>query len=192
MNDDELTTAVMTTVADVHMTTPTEHIVRRSRVIRTRRRIPGLAAAMAAATAAVLAVTALLPGHHSASHQPGIQLTAWTVVKRADGTVYVRINQLRNPAGLQRKLRADGVPASVIFGNPAGGQPGPCQSYGGDPELLSKVVTPSMAPGQPRGHAIVMTIHPSALPTGAGVQIITNLSNVGFHLVRTSQGCTGS
>ena len=125
MNDDELITAVKESVTDVHMTIPAEQIVSRSRAIRARRRIPGLAAGMAVVAAAVLAVTALLPGH-SATVQPGIHLTAWTVVKHADGTVYVRINQLRDPAGLQRKLRADGVPASVTF---IGQQNPACQPY---------------------------------------------------------------
>ena len=49
----------------------------------------------AVAAATVFAVTALLPGH-SASPQPGIHLTAWTVVKHADGTVYVTIRELRD------------------------------------------------------------------------------------------------
>ena len=56
--------------------------------------------AAALTTAAVLALIALLPGHSAALH-PGIHLSAWTVVKHADGTVYVRINQLRDPAGVQ-------------------------------------------------------------------------------------------
>jgi hypothetical protein len=191
MNDDDVIAVVRDSFTDVHSDTPVERIVTRSRAVRARRRIPGLAAALAVAAAAVFAVTALLPGHPT-SPQPGIQLAAWTVVKHADGTIHVTIRELRDPSGLQRKLRADGVPASVIFGDPANAQPNPCQSYGGDPELLQKAVTPSMAPGQPQGNGILMTIHPSALPNGAGLQIITNLSNVGFHLVITSRGCTGS
>ncbi len=34
---------------------------------------------------------------------------------RADGTIAVTIRELRDPAGLQSRLRADGVPASVSF-----------------------------------------------------------------------------
>ena len=118
-------------------------------------------------------------------------MTAWTVVKHADGTVYVRINQLRDPAGLQRKLRADGVPASVVFGDPPNVQPEPCQWYHGNHAGLLPKVVPSIAPGP--GHAI-LAIRPSALPAGAGVQIITptNLSRIGVRLVATDQGCTGS
>jgi hypothetical protein len=191
MNDHDLITAVRDSFTDVHSATPVERIMSRSRAIRNRHRIPGLAAATAVVAAAAFAATALLTGQ-SARPGPGINLTAWTVVKHADGTVYVTIRELRDPAGLQRTLRADGVPASVIFGDPANAQPNPCQSYGGDPPLLSRVVRPSMAPGQPQGHAVVMAIHPSALPASAGIQIITNLSDIGFHLVITSQGCTGS
>ncbi len=190
MNDHDLITAVRDSFTDVHSHTPVEQIVRRSRAVRARRGVPVLTAAVAVVAAAGLAVTWLLPGH-SATVQPGIHLTAWTVVKHADGTVYVRINQLRDPGGLQRKLRADGVPASVVFGNPMNVQQKPCQWYHGNVSGLLPKVVPSIAPGP--GHAI-LAIRPSALPPGAGVQIITmtNLSRIGVRLVSTSQGCTGS
>ncbi|HLY50825.1 MAG TPA: hypothetical protein VKR21_16675 [Solirubrobacteraceae bacterium] len=164
------------------MNVPVEEIIHRGRVVRARRRafrlIP-LAAAM------FVAIALLASSHPSNRSDQGIHLAAWTVVKHTDGTVAVTIRELRDPAGLQRKLRADGVPASVIFGN----QSNPCQSYG-HPELLSNVVTPSTAPGQPQGAAIVMVLHPSALPSAAGVQIITNQTRVGIHLVSASHGCT--
>ena len=65
MNDDDLITAVRDSFTDVHSATPVERIVSRSRAVRARRRIPGLAAALAATAAAVLAVTALLPAHQA-------------------------------------------------------------------------------------------------------------------------------
>jgi hypothetical protein len=191
MNDADLLTAIREQRTTVPMTVPVEQVIRRGRAVRTRRRIPAVAAAVAVLATAVAAVTALLPSSHPGSHQPGIQLAAWTVAKHADGTVEVTIRQLRDPAGLQRTLRADGVPASVIFGNQPNAQPNPCQSYG-HPELLPTVITPSAAPGRPHGQAIVMAIHPSALPGSAGVQIITSQARVGVHLVTVSQGCTGS
>jgi hypothetical protein len=43
----------------------------------------------------------------------GIRLDAWTVTKGSDGTVNVTIRQLLDAAGVQRALRADGVPARV-------------------------------------------------------------------------------
>ena len=132
-----------------------------------------------------VAVAALLP----ASHQPTAQLAAWTVVRQADGTVSVTIRDLRNPAGLQRKLRADGVPASVTFF----GQPGPrsCQGYPADTALINKVFTVQQA-----GRFPVMIIHPSALPGDAGVQINPPVQQhtirVAIGLVHASPQCTGS
>jgi hypothetical protein len=184
MNDDELLTRVREQRTKIAMTVPVEQIIRRGRVLRTRRRASGVAILATATFAAI----ALLASNHPS--RQGIELTAWTVVKHTNGTVGVTIRELRDPAGLQRKLRADGVPASVIFGDQPNVQPNPCQSYG-HPDLLSKVVTPSTAPGQPQGVAIVMVIHPSALPSTAGVQIITNQTRLGVHLVTTSHECTG-
>jgi len=135
MNDSELITAVRQSVTGVHMHVPTEQIVGRSRTIRARRRIPGAAGALAVMAGVAVAVAALLP----ASHQPTAQLAAWTVVRQADGTVSVTIRELRNPVGLQRRLRADGVPASVtFFGQRA---PRSCQGYPADTALINKVFT---------------------------------------------------
>lgn len=84
--------------------------------------------------------------------------------------------ELRDPAGLQRTLRADGVPASVTF---IGQQNPACQPYpppGNPPSSLrhppfggplSKVLGSPFS--NPPGDAMV--IHPSALPSGAGLQI---------------------
>jgi len=169
---------------------------------RTLRR-PGWLAAGAAGAAAVaaglgLAVAALVPGSGSS---PGTaQLTAWTVTKLADGNVSVTIRQLKDPAGLQARLRADGVPASVTF---ASQQIPACRPYpGGTPgapprgtPLLDRVFpTPYHGRRGLPNHAgrarsivadgrsnrlglapdtAVIVIHPSALPGNAGVQIAT-------------------
>jgi hypothetical protein len=111
MNDDELMTTVRESFTGVHSATPVDQIVQRSRAVRARRLMPGISAALAVAIGAILAVSLLTP----ASHQPAASLAAWTVAKQADGTVRVIVREFRDPAGLQRTLRADGVPASVIF-----------------------------------------------------------------------------
>ena len=49
------------------------------------------------------------------SSAPSARLAAWTVTRQADGDITVTVNELRDPAGLQRTLRADGVPASVTL-----------------------------------------------------------------------------
>jgi hypothetical protein len=162
MNDDTLITAVREPFTGVHMNIPVEQIVSRGRAVRARRRIPGMAGALAVAAGAALAVTALLP----AGHQPGIRLAAWTVARQADGTVHVTIRQLRDPVGLQRQLRADGVPASVTF---FGQQNPSCRDYpAASPGLTRRVISPYQ--GNSRRDT-VLVIHPSALPDDAGVQI---------------------
>jgi hypothetical protein len=200
MNDDELITAVKESVTSVHMDVPAEQIESRSRAIRARRRIPGLAGGLALAAGAALAVTTLLPASHQPSHPAPARLAAWTVVKQADGNIRVTVRELRDPAGLQRTLRADGVPASVTFI----GQPNPaCHGHtgGGDQsqrrQLLKHVYTPR--PGNNKVKVVV--IHPSGLPSGAGVLIAagspTRASHAGstaltLGLVHASPQCTGS
>jgi len=205
MNDDELMTTVRESFTDVHSATPVNQIVQRSRAVRGRRLIPGISATLAVAIGAILAVSLLTP----ASHQPTASLAAWTVVRQADGTVRVIVREFRDPAGLQRKLRADGVPASVIF-NPKlpRGAPfrdlfrvkhNPCQFRRGQGQLL-KVVT-----GHPHRlgeGSTISIIHPSALPSGAGVQFIATPNAgyvhspdrfaLGVILVQASPRCTGS
>ena len=138
MNDDELITAVREQRNKVPMTTPVEQIINRGHAVRARRRIPGLAGVLAVVAAAAFAVIALLPASHPASHQPGAKLAAWTVVKQADGTVSVTIRELRDPAGLQSRLRADGVPASVNF---SGQRNLSCQRYTAGIALINRVFT---------------------------------------------------
>jgi len=176
----------------------------------------GLSAAGIVAAAA-LAVTTLVPSGQpagrTAGHQHGAQLAAWTVVKQADGTVSVTIREFRDPAGLQLRLRADGVPASVIFypGKLPRGVPfsqlfnvpgNPCRQFSGGQGQLLKVVRAG-SPHPLREGSTLSVIHPSALPSGAGVQFIatpnTGYQNssqkrfaLGVLLVQASQQCTGS
>jgi hypothetical protein len=209
MNDNDLITSVQQSVADVHMHVPVEQILRRGRAARARRLIPGGVAALAAAAGAALAATALTPP----SHQPAAQLAAWTVTKLAHGNIRVTIRELKDPAGLQRTLRADGVPASVTFvarQNPA------CRPYPASAARLKKVFpvpyrdfpprkgAPHSVPvtgtnALPKGHTVVIVIHPAALPGTAGVQIA--VSDTGPHgtlavdfpgLVYAIPQCTGS
>ncbi len=204
MNDDDLITALRAQRRKVPMTTPVEQIIKRSRAVRASRRIPVITGAMALAAGAAVAVTALLPASPSGSHQPShpvhVQLAAWTVVKRADGTILVRIREFRDRAGLQRKLRADGVPVSVIFitsgqfpANPDLIPGNPCRQFNGDgnatnSRLLLRVANLVDAPAKPpkpgtrggpdpfRGGVV---IHPSALPRHVGLQLYIT-RNLGY------------
>jgi hypothetical protein len=205
MNDDELMTAVRESFTSVHDSTSVEQILSRGRAARARRRIPLITGALGVAAATVLAVTTLLPGSHHPSPQHSARLAAWTVTTQPGGNVSVTIRQLHNPAGLQRTLRADGVAASVTF---LGQQNPACQPWPGAPlqgkstpagtALFNKVFPPT-PPGAPPG---VIMIHPSALPSGGGVQLAAGFRQsgpphswyiaIGAGLVRASPRCTGS
>jgi hypothetical protein len=134
MSDSDVLTAVRDRLSGMPLASPPDvgAIMARGRARRNRRLIPGVTGALAVAAVAALAVTALAPGTHPASHQAGrqptVQLAAWTVTKLADGNISVTIRELKDPAGLQRTLRADGVPASVTF---ASQQNAACQPYPG-------------------------------------------------------------
>ena len=156
---------------------------RRPRWLRPSR-VAIAAAAAAAMVGAGLAGTALLP----AGHPAGARLAAYTVTKRANGSIEVTINELRDPAGLQATLRADGVPASVTFGdqqNPS------CRPYGAEsPALLQQVIhlDGSSVP-------LVLLIDPTTLPPDAGVRLTYQQAGpyavVSTGLVQANPQCTG-
>jgi hypothetical protein len=219
MNDDELIMALREQRGTVTMTTPVEQIISRGRAVRARRRVPGVAATLGAAAVAAVAVSVALPaghlaaGHPGASHPasgPAVQLAAWTVTRQADGSVQVTFREATDPAGLQRTLRADGVPVSVTF---TGHQNPACQPY----PVSGSQAEPS--PGQPFGGPMgsvlprdfihnpklayttpyALVINPSALPSGAGLQIWTSGTpgaadnfQLNVNLVQASPQCTGS
>jgi hypothetical protein len=166
-----------------------EHGNRKHRRSIMWRSFGGLSVAVAAA--AVLALTLLTPASHPANH-PRFQLVAWTVAKLPNGNIRVRIVRLRHPAALQHKLRAEGVPASVVML-----PPGPCRPFPASQALLNKVFPGAYRLKPPPGQVFV--IRPSALPNGTGIQLAGSFHNhPGFDyvaaptLVHASQRCTGS
>jgi len=215
MNDDDLITMVRESFTGLHATTPVDQILRRGHAVRTRRRIPVLTGALAVVAGAALAATTLLPGGHQPSSRPSplptAQLAAWTVTRQADGIIQVTIRELQNPAELQSRLRADGVPASVTLT----GQENPaCRPYPASATLQKRVLSitfdviplphqgppPSTSPPQPN-LVLVFHINPSALPPGTGLQLATSYtpvrpglatSTIRHDLVYASPQCTGS
>ncbi len=119
MNGDHTLTAIKDRLTEVRdslgaaqPSIPASEIIARARRRRVRRRlIPSTAGVLALAAGTALALTTLAP----ASHHPQVQLAAWTIVKQPGGNVSVTIRELHDPAGLQHRLRADGVPATVTF-----------------------------------------------------------------------------
>jgi hypothetical protein len=101
----------------------------RRQVAQQRRSMRAMAVGGAAVTAAAAAI--VVTSVASSGRQATAQLAAWTVTKLADGDVSVTIRELTDPAGLQSRLRTDGVPASVTL---AGEQNPACRPYpGGTP-----------------------------------------------------------
>jgi hypothetical protein len=214
MNDAELITAVRESFTDVRSTTPAAQIVKRGRAVRARRRVPGAAAVGAVAAAAVAVSVALAGSHPPAGHPasgPGVvRLAAWTVTRQAGGSIKVTFREAADAAGLQRTLRADGVPASVTFtgrqnpacrpstfsGSPStpAGQPfrGPVNGLIGGPGFSAN---PKGAYTTP--YALV--INPSKLPSSTGLQIWTSGApgpagnfQLQVGVVQASPQCTGS
>jgi hypothetical protein len=173
VNDNELSTMVRESVTDVHSTTPIAQIIGRGRAVRARRRTPALAGAGAVLAGTALAVTTLVPSGHpgvQGSRHPGnalanTRLAAWTVAKQANGDIDVTIRQLKNPAGLQRTLRADGVPVIVSFAGQS--LTGSCQFYPLSNDVLNAVAKTPSASRIEGGTLFV--INPSALPAGVGL-----------------------
>jgi hypothetical protein len=170
---DSLTTA-MDSLSGLHMDTPADAIARKGRTRRRWRMLTGVTGAVAVVAGAALAMTALAPPSHTASqsrqpasHPRTAELAAWTVIKQANGDIKVTISQLSDPSGLQSTLRSDGVPASVTFLTQADQS---CQLYPMTQALFKNVYQGQTAAGS---GDTVLIIDPSAIPSGAGVQIGT-------------------
>ena len=207
MSDTDVLSAARDSLSGMPVAGPpdVEAIMARGRARRHRRMIPAVTGTLAVAAGAALAVTALGPASHQASRQPTARLAAWTVTKLADGDISVTIREMKDPAGLQSTLRADGVPASVTLldqQNPA------CQPYPGGfsaglrgtplleqvfpkpyKEWDRRILKPasrfplqgdnhhSRPPVPPNPNLIVIVIDPSALPSNAGVQLAATYIN---------------
>ena len=164
MNDKELITAVRERLDGVHSETPLQTIATRGRRLRARRRVLGASAALAVLCGLGFAASTLVP------NGGGQQLAAWSVATQRNGLVVVEIHQLSNPAGLQRRLRAAGVPATVRFQNQ---NPPNCLYYPGTPRqifrLTNRIFPQSNSVHIQNGAAFV--INTLAIPPGVGLWI---------------------
>lgn len=198
-HDSDLVTAVQNSATGLHLDTPLDVITHRGRALRTRRRRAGAAGITAVAGAAALAAVMLVPG--TAPRQS--RLAAWTVTARPDDTVQVTIRQLDDPAGLQKALRTDGIPARVAFGGavvstnaklPPGCTAPPIPDTRN--AALQEDIIPEQHPTPASG--LALTIRKSAIPHGIGIYLTFQNSSSqsswgwGLDLVQATTRCTGS
>jgi hypothetical protein len=170
-----------------------------ARTARTRRprwRVPvlaaGLTAAVATAATAAVVLTSAGPGA-TAEHTGSVVTAAWTVRENADGTVTIRIQQLADPARLQRVLREDGVNAFVrglhfVYAKTPRGLvvSATCfyriQAAAEEPQSVQRAVVTDTADG--------WIIHPSAMPHGSALflfgQLGSKVTVIGNPVVLTS------
>jgi hypothetical protein len=205
VNDPEVITAVKASYAGIHMDVPLDVIVRRGRRLRARRRLPGLAGAAGTVAALALAVAALVPGSGRTTAPGGStgteRLAAWTVVSQQDGSVRVALRwpHIRDVAGLQDRLRSDGIPARVAhigYLRPPLTVPG-CQVFGdwsgpgGISYTLWRKIFYGPHTGPQSNHAF--WVYRSAIPPGLGVLVdIYYDGTFGLYVVKASPQCTGT
>jgi hypothetical protein len=206
MNDPDVISDVKASCAGIHMDVPLDVIVRRGRRLRARRWLPGLVGAAGAVAALALAVAVLIPGSGSARVPGGStgteRLAAWTVVSQQGGNVKVilRWPHIRDVAGLQDKLRSNGIPARVArigYLRPPLNVPG-CHVFGdwsaepgGISYALWRKIFYGPHTGQQSNHAF--WVYRSAIPSGLGVLVdIYYDGTFGLYAVKASPQCTGT
>jgi hypothetical protein len=222
MNDQDVITTVRGPFADVRMTVPLDDVVSRGRKLRGRRRVRGITGAAALIGGAAATVALLASGGHPSGNPGAARLAGWTVTRAADGSVSVVVNQLKDPAGLQATLRADGIPVRVTFSDANAVTPplppgcrAPAMSDQANAKLQAKIlgfpspsgagstggisagVVPAASSRSPAEPPLVQ-IKPSAIPHGIGlylgVSYVPKMSTAyaGIDLVVAAPGCTGS
>ena len=179
MNDDELLAAVrdcLTTARDhvvgEQMERPAWAIIRRAR----RRRLVRSLSTTAVAAIVAVAMFALPLSGRSDQGTPPVRLAAWTVIDEPGGKIGVTIRDLNDPAGLQRRLRADGVPVTIRYLPDFGGKRAAdhslhlCLYRPGGNRLFVTMSRILPVKSSPRGQ-IAFTIKPSAIPAGLALWI---------------------
>lgn len=211
MNDTDLAALVRDALRDTHMTIPESDITRRARRLRTRGRVAAGGAVSVGLAATALAVAALAapvgsPGTRQS--QDTARLTAWTVTKHPGGVIDVTIRELKDPAGLQKRMRADGVPTILSTTSTAPA----CHPYYPDYQYIPPLWLLKGAGNYPWTHSydngsvtvsvtspayLTLAFRPARLPRGTAFQIIAEPAASGpagfitaLGLVKTSPACT--
>lgn len=169
MNDDELLTAMRTSLTgvsdsltDVHLDRPVSAITGRARARRLRR---GLAGGAAAAVALGVGLSLTLTASPAASRSVHVNLAAWSVNTTSTGQVELTLRELQDQARLEQTLADAGVPAIVSFGQF-------CEPVSQADNLTATMGTHFIQ--RPVGRAGILVgilIDPAAIPSGVTVDI---------------------
>jgi hypothetical protein len=180
MNDGDMAHLIREPFEGVHAATALSAVIHKGRALRRRRRLARWGGAGALVTVGAVAGTLLSSGSTA--------LAAWTVAVQPHSVVVVSISELRDPAGLQRTLRADGVPATVRFN---GQMPPSCLFYPGTPSQifrLTRRIFYSVAPG-----GAAFTIETSAIPAHVGLWLtVSPVRSAGRGSGMTTETFSGS
>jgi hypothetical protein len=179
MNDyDTDATGVLDALGDsfggVTMRTPVEQIVAAGRARLRRRRLAGVAVGAAAVTGLALGVATYAnpstapptAGNSTAASAMHIHTAAYTVDRRADGTVRVTWDKQRyfqDRAGLQAALREAGFPVLIKVGEFC---KGPQDDGTLDPSGVGPGVDRVMKGEREAGGNVTFVFTPSAMPAG--------------------------
>ena len=169
MNDDELLTAMRSTLTDVRdsltdvrLDRPVAAITGRARTRHLRRAVAGGAAA-AVALGAGLSLT--LTSAPAASRSVHVNLDAWSVNTTSTGRVELTLRELQDRALLERTLADAGVPAIVNFGQF-------CEPVSQADNLTATTGTHFIERPVGRDGVLVgIVINPAAIPAGVTVDI---------------------
>jgi hypothetical protein len=139
--------------------------------------------------------------------QGGVKLAAWSVIKERHGLVKVTIRELRDPAGLQKTLRAAGVPANVRFVHHFFQPPNSVHLPKGclAPQMSDKAIATLMAKIEPSNISVpsadAVILRSSAIPHGLGMYLkawapkpgTQSAASLGMEtdLVQATPQCTG-
>lgn len=169
MNDDELMTAmrssltdVRDSLADVHLDRPVAAITGRARTRRLRR---GLAGGAAAAVALGVGLSLTLTASPPASRSVHVNLAAWSVNTTSEGHVELTLRELKDQALLEQTLAEAGVPAIVNFDKF-------CEPVSQADNLTATTGTHFIErPVGDRGVLVAIVVNPAAIPSGVTVDI---------------------
>jgi len=179
MNDSDTIISLREAFADAHLRTNVGSVLARGRVLRRRRYLPALAASAVASCALAVVAGAQLGGPEPGTTtplptSPPAGLAAWTVTEGPKDVVGVTVRQMADVAGLQARLRADGVPV-IVSGSLA--LPAGCSNWHHGRYDMENVITSATQSGLPTKSGIEFSIRSALIPPGAVLWI--GLSQIG-------------